>query len=206
MIAHDAMSILARTEEVANGSNAIENVLAPMLMVVGVVLLGFILIGSVRGKIARRDAATPTPREQVAQARSRAGARDDLHAAEAELAATARRLAAQLDAKAERLDRLVDEAEQRIASLRRLMEDAEALLTGPGPDPGPGWGEIPAGGPAEHAAAARPASPSALPADPLTASVYELADAGRDPVEIARQLDEQIGKVELILALRGDDR
>jgi hypothetical protein len=34
------------------------------------------------------------------------------------------------------------------------------------------------------------------------AAVYELADGGRDPVEIARALDEQIGKVELILALR----
>ena len=40
--------------------------------------------------------------------------------------------------------------------------------------------------------------------DPLTANVYELADRGRTPVEIARNLDEQVGKVELILALRGD--
>ncbi len=44
----------------------------------------------------------------------------------------------------------------------------------------------------------------ALPPDPLSASVYELADRGRTAVEIARCLDEQIGKVELILALRGD--
>ncbi|GEM_PF-1251026 len=42
------------------------------------------------------------------------------------------------------------------------------------------------------------------PIDPLTANVYELADRGRSPVEIARYLDEQVGKVELILALRGD--
>ena len=39
--------------------------------------------------------------------------------------------------------------------------------------------------------------------DPLAASVYELADAGVDPIAIARQLNEHVGKVELILALRG---
>jgi hypothetical protein len=38
--------------------------------------------------------------------------------------------------------------------------------------------------------------------DPLTRRVYELSDAGHNPVDIARALDEQIGKVELILALR----
>lgn len=45
-----------------------------------------------------------------------------------------------------------------------------------------------------------PSAPLTL--DPLSASVYELADRGRSPVEIAQQLDEQVGKVELILALR----
>lgn len=45
---------------------------------------------------------------------------------------------------------------------------------------------------------------ASLPPDPLSASVYELADRGRSAVEIARSLDEQIGKVELILALRGE--
>jgi hypothetical protein len=38
--------------------------------------------------------------------------------------------------------------------------------------------------------------------DPLTASIYRLADAGRSSIDIARELHEQVGKVELILALR----
>lgn len=38
--------------------------------------------------------------------------------------------------------------------------------------------------------------------DTLTRSIYALADAGSDPLEIAKQLDEHVGKVELILALR----
>jgi len=32
--------------------------------------------------------------------------------------------------------------------------------------------------------------------------VYRLADAGNDPIEIARITGEHVGKVELILALR----
>jgi len=38
--------------------------------------------------------------------------------------------------------------------------------------------------------------------DPFTQQVYDLADAGKNPVEIASQLNEQTGKVELVLALR----
>ncbi len=38
--------------------------------------------------------------------------------------------------------------------------------------------------------------------DPLTKQVYSLADAGRSPLNIARDLNEQVGKIELILALR----
>ena len=38
--------------------------------------------------------------------------------------------------------------------------------------------------------------------DPLTQSVYELADTGYQPIQIAQELQEQVGKVELILSLR----
>lgn len=39
--------------------------------------------------------------------------------------------------------------------------------------------------------------------DPFTQHVYELADTGRPAVTIARDLNETVGKIELILALRG---
>ncbi len=38
--------------------------------------------------------------------------------------------------------------------------------------------------------------------DPSLPSVYELADTGYQPIQIAQELDEQVGKVELILSLR----
>lgn len=45
-------------------------------------------------------------------------------------------------------------------------------------------------------------NPNDVPVEPLTVRVAELADAGLSAPEIARHLGEQIGKVELILALR----
>jgi hypothetical protein len=43
------------------------------------------------------------------------------------------------------------------------------------------------------------------PADALSARVFELADQGLRPAEIARRVGQHAGKVELMLALRGRD-
>jgi len=201
VFAGGVIEILARADDAASGGGTIENILAPVLMVVGVILLGFILIGSVRGKIARRQEATPSPREHIERVKGLAGGQENVYAANAELLQIAQRLAGQLDAKAERLQQLMNEAERRAAALQALLEETDASSFGP--LVGEGGGEGVAGGPLGRIG---PPSAAALPADPLTTTVYELADAGHDPVQIARQLDEQVGKVELILALRGDDR
>lgn len=201
MLAGSVIEILAQAEDAATGGGMIQNVLAPLLLVVGVILLGFILVGSVRGKIARRQAETPSPREHIAQMKARAGGQENVYAANAELLDTAQRLAGQLDAKAERLQQLMAEAEQRVAALRAFLEETDASSFGP-PTGGGATGMF-AGEPLGRVG---PPPASAVPADPLTTTVYELADAGHGPVEIAQQLEEQVGKVELILALRGDDR
>ena len=39
--------------------------------------------------------------------------------------------------------------------------------------------------------------------DPLKRRIYELDDTGHTSVEIATELGEHVGKIELILALRG---
>ena len=102
----------------------------------------------------------------------------DTHMYTAKLQDTARRLSGQLDNKARRLEVLIDEADQRIAALGAPAEPASRRATEP------------ASGNSER----QP--------DELTRAVYEQADAGRSALEIAQQLDEQVGKVELILALR----
>ncbi len=138
---------------------------------------------SIRGKIARRNAARPSPRELVEQMRSHPRVlASDAHMYTAKLQDTARRLSGQLDNKARRLEVLIDEADQRIVALGAPTEPATRPATRRATEP--------ASGNSEH----HP--------DELTRAVYEQADAGRSALEIAQQLDEQVGKVELILALR----
>ncbi len=157
-----------------------------LVMVLGVIVLGIVIMISIRAKIARRQADTPTPRERMAAIKKQALAREGGFAAEASMLDTAQRLAGQLNAKAERLDQLIADADARIATLRALESRIPSAREGafdaePGPAP---------------AASARNAP------DPLSEAVYRLADDGHGIVDIARELGEQTGKVELILALR----
>jgi hypothetical protein len=158
--------------------------IAVVLMLAGVVMLGFLLMMRVRAKIARRQEATPAPRERLDEIRAAAAQRDDVHALEAELLDTSRRLVATIDSRTERLEQLIAQADARIAELERASNETPAPAPVPTSNPAPARLE------------------KDEPRDPLTASVYQLADRGHAPVEIARELDEQIGKVELILALR----
>ncbi len=161
----------------------------PILGVFGILGFALIVMISVRGKIARRNSDRPSPRELIDQlkaAGTRSGGGATLGSVGqptggADLVETAQRLGAQLDNKARRLEKLIEEADQRIAALSGAAPGLSA--------------------PDRPRAPAAP-SPARPPRDPLTQAVYEHADAGRTPVEIARELDEQVGKVELILALR----
>ena len=81
-------------------------VLAQMLLVIGVVAIGVLLTVSIRRKIALKNAATPEPRQQIAQAKSVRRLTQDKYAVSSELHDTAQRLAASMDSKAERLEQL----------------------------------------------------------------------------------------------------
>ncbi len=155
--------------------------LPALVMVVTLVGFAIFMTFSIRGKIARRAEARPSARELVEQMRNHprvvAG---DAQGLAADLHDTARRLAAQLDNKARRLEKLIEEADQRIAALGLSAAAVPPVATTPAPAPSNGEQRK----------------------DPLTEEIYELADAGRTSVEIAQHLDEQVGKVELILALR----
>jgi hypothetical protein len=114
-----------------------------------------------------------------------------------ELEELAERLAARVDEKAAHLERLIAEADARLA----------ALAGRPTPTVAPAVHEAPSPVPPAHSHEAKPAPARFVAArdlepDPLTREIFRLADEGSSPVEIARRLDEQIGKVQLILALR----
>jgi hypothetical protein len=104
-----------------------------------------------------------------------------------ELQETSRRIAAQIDNRYSKLDAMLAEADERIRRLEQLN--------------GPGGADAPA-----MAAANRAAPPPASLLDPKYKPIYELADKGKSPREIAQELGTQPGEVELILNLRGSQR
>ncbi len=95
------------------------------------------------------------------------------------------RLAAELDRKADRLEQLIEAADER---LRRLDAAEKAPV---------------------RAAVVTEVKPTAKPGTAAPSlevahrEVYELADGGLTPLEIAKRLERPTGQIELILNLRG---
>lgn len=101
-----------------------------------------------------------------------------------ELEQMARQMTGQLDTRANKLELLIKQADEKIA-----------LLHGAGH-------AIPAGSVAIAAMETAPGLPAALAADPRHLAVYDLADTGQSARQIAQQLGRPHGEIELILALR----
>lgn len=101
-----------------------------------------------------------------------------------ELSNMARQISGQLDTRAARLEALLQEADEKIARLQQLQQNVAAASTAP-------------------SIAAPPFAPDPKTVeDPRHAAVYQMADEGRSPQEIAQHLSRPRGEVELILALR----
>lgn len=169
--------------------------LADILMLAGVLMLLMLLLVNVRSKLRRRQEQEPLhPHEKVERIRQAHGMKNDLRDMMVELEDLTRRFSAQLDAKAVRLEKLIEEADERI----NRLEGGRGAAGGNGQDGAAADSDTREG---EGEGGEQPTTP-AEPLDPLTREVYAMADDGNEPVTIARQLDEQVGKVELILALR----
>lgn len=161
--------------------------LSGVLLTAGVVLLSIWIVGSVHRNIRRRNLAEQTPRERIDGLKSRGAARQSVDAYMADAEELTRRLAAHLDNKAARLERLIADADERLERLDRPDRTREPRPARPRNAPFGGGYDPPTESP---------------PRDPLSEKVYSLADQGHSALSIARELDEQTGKIELILALR----
>ena len=169
------------------------------------------------GDLARTDddssnSAPRPPRltaaERVERDRQERAMRRDLDTLATEIEDMARRVGAELEQRAERLEQLLRDADQRIA---RLEAAAPPTHETPGASHNGASSSNPPTGGAPAASATVP-SPSAaidhrpashdLVEDPLTRRVHELADRGQSAADIANALHEHVGKIELILALR----
>ena len=160
-----------------------------LLPVLGILLIIFGLLLRLRIK-RRRSAMQLTPREQIERLKNQQAMRGDLEHLMVEIEQLARRLGSQLDAKTIALENLINEADRKIQTLQRLNANGAPPSN---PDKAP---------PAMDPAVIPRQTGEQVQQDRLAQAVYELADRGAEPVEIARQLNEGVGKVELILALR----
>jgi len=189
-----------------------EGQLQYVFIAAGVVLVGWALLSAYR----KTKDSSPTqldPHERIERMKQMGGMRNDLQSMMVELEELTRRFSAQLDNKANRLERLLDQADERIEELRRLQgeggatakgrDDRDAATTRSVDRPARSAPAAPpTSGPVEVPASASDSSSGGGGAETLADEVYRLADEGREPGEIARELDEHVGKVELILALR----
>ena len=121
-----------------------------------------------------------------------------------------RRMTAQVDTRATRLEMLIADADEKIATLRSLaaassdgaaeprrLTEADGSISG-----GDGGGGPRETGVGDDAATARPAAEEE-PVDRRHQEIYDLADGGLTARQIAHQLGRPNGEVDLILALRG---
>jgi hypothetical protein len=139
-------------------------------MVLGALLVAYAMKRKVIGKVAGKKEAAPA---------AQPGAAVDAELIR-DMKELTERLAVELDRKAERLEKLIAAADERILRLEGTVR-AETRVVEVKPE-----------------ARRREVSPL----ESVHREVYELADAGLTPVEIAKKLDQPTGHIELILNLR----
>lgn len=195
-----------------------------VLMISGIVIMTFILLVNLRKHRSHAsEDADLTHSERIERMKQKHEMKDDIRAAMVELEEVTRRFSTHIDAKSMQLEHLINLADERIEQLEQLngsaghageQDSAENRDSG-GSDDGVTRGgndkvdstepvnAIPGG---RSASSAGEASSEVVEAeaglDEVTSKIYEMSDAGQSAVEIASALEEHVGKVELILALR----
>lgn len=185
------------------GTIAGGNALAGFLMAGGILIITLILLNRLRRGRKRAGDAVPAA-EQIAAIRARAGDRNNIDAFKADIHDFTRQMAALLDSKAERLELLIQDADERLEALANAttphMDGRSEGRSGGREDRSGIAPENPRHDLAKpRPAADREADPGA---DPLHDRIYRLSDSGLDPIAIARETGQPTGQVELILALR----
>ena len=101
------------------------------LLIVGIVFISAWLLMRIR-KRSVHGPNHPTAREHLERYKQQDGVRNDLEGLMVEIEQLAKRLGNQLDVKAMRIEKLIDEADLRIAQLQHTLRDEPAA--GPQPD------------------------------------------------------------------------
>jgi hypothetical protein len=158
-------------------------------LAVAMLCIGYLLF---RPKLKKKDPLEKAPFSGLSQQRSVERQMQNLLV---ELSDMARQMNAQIDTRAAKLEQLIKQADQRIASLRQAQGEPVETPAAPASAPE-------AEAPKPVLPLDEPNEPTEPDADPRHAEIYSLADQGRDARQIASQLNRPSGEVELILALR----
>lgn len=180
--AHARIVPLLAEEGLANGQIALL-----------IIILGVSATMVITARRRPRDANSPRAyaREQIAKLREEEGIKNDIGALLVEVQDISRKMNAQLDTKFCKLERVIRDADERIAGLDRLLRASEGRPVC----------DVSVGGVGDEAADAS----SGRTSDGVGrrhARIYQLADAGFSEVEIAEQTSQTTGEIRLILALR----
>lgn len=169
---------------------------SPALAIGGFFIIGVIMVNNHRKRFVRdRAGGDPSPAARLAALKRRAGQRDDLDTLIVDVQELTQRCAAQIDNRVAYLETLIADADRRIERLTGLNPgSATGSPTGIGQDQGAVGAGLGAGVGARGGVGGG--------GDLLYREVVRLAGEGLDAVAIARELDEHVGKIELILALR----
>jgi len=166
------------------------------VFLLGVVLLVFIMMRlSARRNRQSGPTAQSQAREQVAKLKEEHAVKGDMRELMVELQDLSRNINAQIDTRFAKLEVSIRAADERINLLERLSRAAQGRQTldtvVSGDD------ETPPSTP-EHPPAGLPELPHGR--------IYDLADGGRDSIQIARETGKTPGEIELILSLRESTR
>ncbi len=162
-----------------------------VLILVILVVSALMLVSTRRRLRESRNSPKAYAREQIARLRDEHAVVSDMEEVMARLEQVAREVQARIDTRFAKLESVIRDADQRTDRLERLIRRAD------------GEPEIDITVDDALAPAPTQSPESAASADGARhAAVYELADAGESPVEIAEQTGQSTGEIELILALR----
>ncbi len=196
----------------SEGTNATSQ---QLILLAAVVLAGFFFMRMMRRATPTDSTPRQYRREVDSAVQQNAAIRRDMEQVLIELDRLSRDVNAQIDTRFIKLEQSITDADKRISALRILLEAAKAAGASLGDATTAQVESDPASIDVSSSADKNAKGDSSADANGNQASdvrvspaersrqIYELADQGFSPLQIAQRLDQRVGEVELILNLRG---
>ncbi|QQE10554.1 hypothetical protein JD969_13715 [Planctomycetota bacterium] len=179
------------------------------LLILAIILIIASLMMGIR-KRKMKASSHVTAQEHLDRLKNKHAVKNDLESLMVEIEELGKRLSHQIDAKTIAMERLLDEAELRIAQLNQLVEQNQAIMEQQQQVGAASVKKV--DGVAEAEQMVSGTDRDEIEATPMVsrqevvltdhAKIYQMADEGQSAQQIAAAMNEHIGKIELILALR----